>query len=283
MRISSRRWDCRTTSASLDSPEITGNFAQLGGTQFQYSVTATTYNADENLTKTLGRHQLLFGGRYRFEHIGSIPDEIKDAFQFGDYATALLNASTYTASAATATANTGTGERRHVPGRSLLLQQQHRTSVPALPRHGVGRLHPGQLPCPPQPDVSTLAFAMRRIQPCTRENGAMMGFDLKNDAIVTSGPTSQLIAEGLTTQAIITNDMNEWREVRNPVSGRTAAHAGEQLRLYVWSTRWSRLAALRPRQIGNGVARRPGQVYLSGPDSRGSPLSQPQQPLHRRL
>ena len=80
-------------------PEITGNFAQFGGTQFQYSVTDTTYNADENLTKIVGKHQLLFGGRYRFEHIGSIPDEIKDAFQFGNYATALLNASTYTASA----------------------------------------------------------------------------------------------------------------------------------------------------------------------------------------
>ena len=37
-------------------------------------------------------------------------------------------------------------------------------------------------------------------------NGQMEGFDLKNDAIVTSGTIPQLIAEGLTTQAIINND-----------------------------------------------------------------------------
>ena len=74
---------------------------------FQYSVTTTNYTVDENLSKTMGRHQLQFGGRYRFEHIGSIPDEIKDAFQFGDYATALLNASTYTTSAADYLTNSG--------------------------------------------------------------------------------------------------------------------------------------------------------------------------------
>ena len=35
----------------------------------------------------------------------------------------------------------------------------------------------------------------------------MMGFDLKNDAIVTSGPTRNWKQKKLTTTAVITNDM----------------------------------------------------------------------------
>ena len=46
--------------------------------------------------------------------------------------------------------------------------------------------------------------------------GAMMGFDLKNDAMVTSGPLSQLIAEGLTTQAIINNDELDGAKFETP-------------------------------------------------------------------
>ena len=196
-------------------PEITGNFAQFGGTQFQYSMTSTTYNVDENLTRIIGKHQLLFGGRFRFEHIGSVPDEIKDAFQFGDYATALLNASSYSASAATATANTGQANADMFLGAAY----SYSNNIEPPYQH----LHDMEIDGYIQDNYRvrnnlTLNLGFRwEAHPAMYEgNGAMMGFDLKNDAIVTSGSTSQLIANGLTTQAVITNDINDGVKFETP-------------------------------------------------------------------
>jgi hypothetical protein len=187
-------------------PSITGIFSQFGGTQFQYSVTTTTYNIDENLTKTLGKHQLQFGGRYRFEHIGSIPDEIKDTFQFGTYATALSDPTKYTSSAATATANTGQANADEFLGAAY----SYSNNIEPPYQH----LHDMEIDAYIQDNYRvrsnlTLNLGLRwEAHPAMWEGqGAMMGFDLNNHAIVTSAPTSQLIAEGLTTQAVIQNDM----------------------------------------------------------------------------
>ncbi len=196
-------------------PEITGNFAEFGGTQFQYSVTTTTYDADENLTKTLGKHQLQFGGRYRFEHFGSVPDEVKDAFEFGDYATALLNPSTYTSSAATA--YTGSGQANA----DMFLGAAYSYSNNIEPPYQ--HLHDMELDAYLQDNYRvrnnlTLNLGLRwEAHPAMWEGqGAMMGFDLKNDALVTSGTPSQLIAENLTTQAVITNDMLNGMKFETP-------------------------------------------------------------------
>jgi hypothetical protein len=45
-----------------------------GGTQFIYGLSQIVQNLDENLTKTVARHQLQFGGRYRHERFGDLPD-----------------------------------------------------------------------------------------------------------------------------------------------------------------------------------------------------------------
>ena len=261
-------------------PEITGNFAEFGGTQFQYSVTTTTYNADENLTKTLGKHQLQFGGRYRFEHFGSVPDEVKDAFEFGDYATALLNPSTYTSSAATA--YTGSGQANA----DMFLGAAYSYSNNIEPPYQ--HLHDMELDAYLQDNYRvrnnlTLNLGLRwEAHPAMWEGqGAMMGFDLKNDALVTSGTPSQLIAENLTTQAVITNDM------LNGMKFETPSQAGLPPMLVnsydaTFSPRVG--AAWQPfGKSGHSAARRGGPVYLSCPDSRGSPLDQPQQSLHSRL
>ena len=126
MRISSRSWDCQTTANWDSYRDYRQLLQQLSGTQFQYGVTSwsATYNADENLDQngSLGKHQLLFGGRVTASSTSDrVPDEIKDAFQFGDYATALGNASTYTSFSCHRYRKYGAGERRHIPGRSLLL------------------------------------------------------------------------------------------------------------------------------------------------------------------
>ena len=141
---------------------------------------------DENLTKTLGKHQLLFGGRYRFEHFGSVPDEIKDAFEFGDYATALLNPSTYTASAATAYTNTGNANADKFLGAAY----SYSNNIEPPYQH----LHDMELDAYIQDNYRvrnnlTLNLGLRwEAHPAMWEGqGAMMGFDMKNDAIVTSG------------------------------------------------------------------------------------------------
>ena len=196
-------------------PEITGTFSEFGGTQFQYSVTTTTYNVDENLSKTLGKHQLLFGGRYRFEHIGSIPDEIKDAFQFGDYATALLNPSTYSSSAATAYSNSGQANADEFLGAAY----SYSNDIEPPYQH----LHDMEFDGYIQDNYRvrnnlTLNLGLRwESHPAMWEGqGAMMSFDLKNDAIVTSGSTAKLVAEGLTTAAIINNDMLDGVKFETP-------------------------------------------------------------------
>jgi len=196
-------------------PEIQGTFSEFGGTQFQYSVTTTTYNVDENLSKTLGKHQLMFGARYRFEHIGSIPDEIKDNFQAGDYATAILNPSTYSASAATAATNTGNANADWFLGAAYT----YSNNIEPPYQH----LHDMELDGYIQDNYrwrSNLTFNLGlrwEAHPAMYEGqGAMMGFDIKNDAIVTSGPPSQLEAENLTTAAIITNDMNDGVKFETP-------------------------------------------------------------------
>ncbi|MGC9225648.1 MAG: hypothetical protein ACP5E2_17225, partial [Terracidiphilus sp.] len=51
------------------------------------------------------------------------------------------------------------------------------------------------------------------------KDGLGNSFDLKNDAMVLSAPISQLIAEGYTTQAIITNDENIGVKFETPQQG----------------------------------------------------------------
>ena len=64
----------------------------------------------------------------------------------------------------------------------------------------------------------TLDLGLRwEAHPAIHESqGAMMSFDLKHDAIVTTAPVSQLIREGLTTQAIITNDELDGAKFETP-------------------------------------------------------------------
>jgi hypothetical protein len=186
-------------------PYIEEIFEPMDGTQFQYSVTTTTYNVDENLTKIVGKHQLLFGGRYRFEHFGSIPDEIKDSVQFGAYATALLNPSTYSASAATAYTNSGQLNADEYLGAAY----SYGVNLEPPYQH----LHDMEIDGYIQDNYRlrsnfTVNIGLRyEAHPATWEGqGEMMGFDIKNDAMVTSGSLSQLETENLTTAALINSD-----------------------------------------------------------------------------
>lgn len=194
-------------------PEIAGTFSEFGGTQFQYGVTTTTYNVDENFTKIFGKHQFLFGGRYRFEHIGSIPDEIKDTLEFGDYATALSNPSKFSSSSASANSNTGNANADAFMGAAY----SYSNNIEPPYEH----LHDMELDGYFQDNWRmrhnlTLNLGLRyEAHPAAwMGGGAMEGFDLKaynpttgvHGAIVLSGSPAQLESEKLTTQAVIQND-----------------------------------------------------------------------------
>ncbi len=194
--------------SSTTQGNVADIFQPFDGTLFNYSVTYTNYTADENLTKTLGKHQLLFGGRYLFEHLGSLPDRSHDSMEFDGLATGLLNPSSYTTtSAANATTNTGNANADEFLGAAFEYEPYLQTPY----QH----LHDMETDAYIQDNwharnnlTINLGLRWESHPAAWQGQGAMMGFDIKNDAIVTSGSLSQLEAEGLTTAGIITNMEN---------------------------------------------------------------------------
>ena len=196
-------------------PYIESIFQPMDGTQYTYGLTATTYNADENLTKVVGKHQWQFGGRYRFEHFGSRPSENKDEIAFDGYGTGLLNPSTYSPSAASPYSNSGQLNADEFIGAadSYLVNLE-----PAYEP-----IHDMEFDAYIQDNWRvrnhlTLNLGLRyEAHPATWVGEGMMeGFDLKNDAIVTSGSLAQLESEKLTTAAIIANDELDGAKFETP-------------------------------------------------------------------
>jgi hypothetical protein len=196
-------------------PTWSGLLDPYKGQQWAYGNNQIILNVDENLTKTIGRHQLQFGGRYRHERIGTRPDESPDTITFGAYATGLLNPATITSNTYTATTNTGNANA------DLLLGAPYSYNVNLDPPYE--HYHDMEFDGYFQDNYHvsrnlTVNLGLRyEAHPAPWEKyGAMAGFDLKNDARVTAVPTSTLISEGYTTQAIITNDENDGAKFETP-------------------------------------------------------------------
>ena len=185
-------------------PQFSSIFQQINGTQYIYTMVWSIPTFDENLTKTYGKHQLQFGGRYRYERVGDQPDQSSDTIGFtsgedtglydpktGNKPAALgntgqLNADEYLGGAASYSQNLQPPyQNMHDMEFDAYFQDNYRLSNTLTVNLGLRyEAHPAM----------------------TMAQGIMMGFDIKNDAVVTGVPTSQLIAEGFTTQAIISND-----------------------------------------------------------------------------
>jgi hypothetical protein len=208
---------------SSSATSSAGLFQPFDSTMFNYSVTTTTYIGDENLTKILGKHQLLFGGRYMFEHMGSLPDRSRDQLAFYGYGTGLLNPSSYSSSAAGVTSNTGNANADEFLGAAY-----NYSSILQTPYQ---HLHDMELDGYIQDNWHarnnlTVNLGLRyEAHPAVWEGqGAMEGFDKNysntangsHGAIVTSGSLQQLESEGLTTPAIITNMENNGAVFETP-------------------------------------------------------------------
>ncbi|MFP5208862.1 MAG: carboxypeptidase regulatory-like domain-containing protein [Acidobacteriota bacterium] len=193
-------------------PYFQSIFCPFNGTQWIYGLTQIISTIDENLTKTIGKNQMEFGGRFRHERIGSRPDMSTDSIGFGSYATALLNPSTIATNAYSATANTGNANA------DMFLGGASSYSVNLQPPYQ--HMHDMEFDLYFQDNYHitrnlTLNLGLRyEAHPAPwMKYGMMMSFDLKNDAIVLATTPQNLIAEGFTTQAIIDNLKNDGAKI----------------------------------------------------------------------
>ena len=187
-------------------PLLSGQIFQLGSSQTNTARESQIISTiDENLTKTIGHHQLLFGGRFRHERIADLPNEAADTITTGPNPTAIYN--TGSGVNYTALANTGNANGSFFLGSA--------GSYEIWRQGGTAHYHDNELDAYLQDNYRvsrslTLNFGVRyEAHPAIwTKDGLMTGFDFKNDAEVLTVPVSQLIAEGRTTQSIITNDEN---------------------------------------------------------------------------
>lgn len=185
-------------------PYLENVFNQMPGTMWQYGVSWSMPEIDENLTKVVGKHQLQFGGRYRLEQFNTLPDQSSDGVYFDGEGTGLYNPSTSTSYSAYS--NSGQINADYFLGAAY----EYTNYLQAPHQHIHDMEFDGYITDNYRVRNNltlNLGFRYEAHPAMFMTKGMMMGFDLKNDAIVTSAPVSTLIAEGLTTQPIITNDI----------------------------------------------------------------------------
>lgn len=186
-------------------PSITGLIQSLNGSQIHDESDQLISNLDENLSKTLGKHQIQFGGRIRHLRESDTPQGFKDNAGFGPVPTAIYNpksGQTYKQ-----LPNTGFGDA------GLFLGSAVNYTVNLSPSDN--HYHTNEFDLYAQDNFFlsrnfTLNYGLRyEAHPALwLKYGLANVFDINHDAQVLSGSQSELIARGFTTQAILTNDQN---------------------------------------------------------------------------
>jgi hypothetical protein len=187
-------------------PVICGScLMPFGGDQFQYYENQIIFDYDENLTKTVGKHQFHFGGRYRRERLSYLPSRQNDAANFDATGTSLEDPSTGTNY--NGLANTGETEA------DFFLGDASSYSVTLEPPQGHGHDMEWDLYFQDDWKVTknlTLNFGLRNtyLPGFWTKDGLATTYDFKNNAFVMTNPTSYYVDHGYTTQAIIANLQN---------------------------------------------------------------------------
>jgi hypothetical protein len=187
-------------------PTIGANLIMpYGGSQFNYGMSQIISTLDENMTKVWGKHQIAFGGRYRHERFGYLPDRNADTVAFSNQATAVYDPAT--GANYGAKANTGSPDADFFLGAA--------SSYSQVKNAPFGRFREQEMDFYIQDNYRinsrfTLNLGLRwEMHPAPfTENGLIPSFDLKHDALVLPNPIQFYIDKGFTTQAIVTNMQN---------------------------------------------------------------------------
>lgn len=189
---------------ALGFPSIGSNlFYNLGSSQTSNSSQSQIVSTlDENLTKVLGRHQLLFGGRFQHVRLADQSIGLADGVGFNGSPTAVYNPATG--------ASYGTLPNTGNQNASLFLGSASSYNVDQEPP--IGHYHLMEFDGYIQDNYHvsrnlTLNLGLRyEAHPATwTKYGLANSFDLKNDALVLAVPPSTLIAEGFATPYVFSN------------------------------------------------------------------------------
>lgn len=187
-------------------PVISGLTMDYGGTMYQYQENQIISQVDENLTKTVGKHQMQFGGRVRHERLYYLNSRNADTASFSaGQATGLEEPST--GASYTAYPYTGYGDADGFLGGA----SEYQVQLEPPPSWFGDTEYDGYFQDNWHATRNfTVNIGLRyEAHPAKQtKDGVMNSFDLKNHAIVLGAPISQLISQGWTTQAIISNMEN---------------------------------------------------------------------------
>jgi hypothetical protein len=196
------------TNASPSSPTMS-----YGGTQFNYGISQILTNIDENLTRIVGRHQLQFGGRYRHERFGYLPDRSPDQVNFGAFATADLDPESgvnYTP-----LANTGIADADLFLGAAFNYTTTLNASFQHYREQEIDSYFQDNFHI--SKNLIINGGLRWEIHPAPyAKDGLLQSFDLVHKAIVLQNPLSYYVNKGYTTQTIVTNLQNLGMNFENP-------------------------------------------------------------------
>jgi hypothetical protein len=182
-------------------PDIGGaSLTNLGGSMFNYQSNQNISQIDENMTKTVGVHQMFFGGRYHHERLYYLNSREADEVGFGPYVTGLYDTSSGNVGGTYPTAGNGNGDFFLGGGAAFDEWLQ------APPSHF--RDQETDLYYQDYWHIAhnlTLNLGLRYEAHPAREteNGANDGFDVKNHAIVLGNSIQNLENLGYTTPALV--------------------------------------------------------------------------------
>jgi hypothetical protein len=195
-------------------PTIGSNLIMpYNGTQFNYGMSQILSTLDENMTKVLGKHQLAFGGRYRHERFGYLPDRSSDTIAFGNIATGEYDPTTG--------ANYGVKPNTGFADADFFLGAASSYSQIKNAPFGRYRLQEFDGYLQDNYQVSrqlTLNVGVRwEAHPAPHaDKDNWVTFDLQHNGIVLPQPVSYYIDNGLTTQAIVSNLQNLGAKFETP-------------------------------------------------------------------
>jgi hypothetical protein len=184
-------------------PSTSGLIDNFNSSQTSTRTAQIISDLQENLTKIVGSHQLQFGASFRHERMADLPQGLADSITFGTGSAGIYDTSS--GNNYDAISNTGFGDA------SFFLGSASGYNVNLEPPHDHYHVNEFDAYFQDNYHVSkslTLNLGLRyEAHPAAwNKYGLSNSIDLKTGAMVLASPASTMIAEGYTTQAIITND-----------------------------------------------------------------------------